>query len=107
MLLVFCLTLLAGLPAPTRAVAFATLDGQQHPATGFFHEPHAAELDASVPRIHEMSGTYLGYQVAAVMLQAGRAPRHRFAFYDPPWILAFLRRNEAMVEVTPVAASAS
>ncbi len=28
-----------------------------------------------------------------------------FAFYDPPWILPFFRRNEAMVEV--IAASAS
>jgi hypothetical protein len=71
------------LPAATIDAAFAALDGQQDPATGFFHEPHAAELDASVHRIHEMSGTYLGYQVAAVMLAAGRAPRHRFAFYDP------------------------
>lgn len=41
--------------------------------------------------------------------RAGMQPRGEvsFAFYDPPWILAFLRRNEAMVEVTPVAASAS
>ncbi len=87
------------LPAPTRAAAFATLDGQQHPATGFFHEPHAAELDASVPRIHEMSGTYLGYQVAAVMLQAGRAPRHRFAFYDP--LLPAGRLERYMAENMP------
>jgi len=71
-----------GLPVPS-AAAFAALDGQQDATTGFFHEPHAAELDSAVPRIHEMSGTYLGYQVAAVMLAADRTPRHRFAFYDP------------------------
>ena len=70
------------LPVPA-AEAFAALDGQQDPATGFFHEPHRGELDASVPRIHEMSGTYFGYQVAAVQLAYGRAPRHRYAFYDP------------------------
>ncbi|MBL8348997.1 MAG: hypothetical protein JNL87_01670 [Burkholderiaceae bacterium] len=70
------------LPVPA-AAAFAALDGQQEPATGFFHEPHRAELDATVPRIHEMSGTYFGYQVAAVQLAWGRRPRHRYAFYDP------------------------
>ena len=61
------------LPVPA-AAAFAALDGQQDATTGFFHEPHAAELDDNVHRIHEMSGTYLGYQVAAVLLAAGRAP---------------------------------
>jgi len=70
------------LPVPA-AAAFAALDGQQDATTGFFHEPHAAELDDNVHRIHEMSGTYLGYQVAAVLLAAGRAPKYRFAFYDP------------------------
>lgn len=41
--------------------------------------------------------------------RAGMQPKGdvSFAFYDPPWILAFLRRNEAMVEVVPVSASAS
>lgn len=33
---------------------------------------------------------------------AGLKPRGEavFAFYDPPWTLAFLRRNEVMIEVT-------
>lgn len=30
-----------------------------------------------------------------------------FAFYDPPWTLAFLRRNEAMVSVAPVSSRES
>lgn len=30
-----------------------------------------------------------------------------FAFYDPPWTLAFLRRNEAMVSVVPVSSRES
>lgn len=71
-----------GLRVPSEA-AFAALDDQQDPATGFLHEPHRDELDASVPRIHEMSGTYFGYQTAAVQLAYGRAPRHRYAFHDP------------------------
>lgn len=34
---------------------------------------------------------------------AGLTPRSEpvFAFYDPPWTLAFLRRNEVMIEVAP------
>jgi hypothetical protein len=87
------------LPAATIDAAFAALDGQQDPATGFFHEPHAAELDASVHRIHEMSGTYLGYQVAAVLLAVDRAPRHRFAFHDP--LLPAGRLERYMAENMP------
>jgi len=33
-----------GQPVPA-AAAFAALDDQQDATTGFFHEPHAAELD--------------------------------------------------------------
>jgi hypothetical protein len=69
------------LQVPTEA-AFATLDAQQDAATGFLHEPHRDELDDSVPRIQEMSGTYFGYQAAAVQQAYGRAPCHRYAFYD-------------------------
>lgn len=86
------------LPVPA-AAAFAALDGQQDATTGFFHEPHAPELDGTVPRIHEMSGTYLGYQVAAVMLAAGRAPKHRFAFYDPLMLAG--RLEQYMAENMP------
>lgn len=34
---------------------------------------------------------------------AGLTPRGEpvFAFYDPPWTMAFLRRNEVMIEVAP------
>jgi hypothetical protein len=41
--------------------------------------------------------------------RAGMTPKGdvAFAFYDPPWTLAFLRRNEAMVEVIPASARAS
>jgi hypothetical protein len=35
--------------------------------------------------------------VSRAGLQAVGAPV--FAFYDPPWTLAFFRRNEVMVEV--------
>lgn len=92
------LALMLGLPVPVDA-ALAALDGEQAPGSGFFHEPHAAELDGNVPRIHEMSGTYLGYQVAAVMLALGRAPQHRFAFYDP--LLAAGRLERYMAENMP------
>ena len=35
--------------------------------------------------------------------RAGLTPRGEpvFAFYDPPWTMAFLRRNEVMIEVAP------
>lgn len=66
---------------PAGALDF--FDACQDPATGFYHEPHRDELDASVPRIHEMSGTYFGYQVGAVLLALDRPPRHPFAFYEP------------------------
>jgi hypothetical protein len=41
--------------------------------------------------------------------RAGMQPKGdiSFAFYDPPWILAFFRRNEAMVEVIRASAPAS
>lgn len=73
-----------GLPLPDASVqaAFAALDAQQDAVTGFLHEPHCHELDDATPRIHEMSGTYLAYQTAAVQLAWGRAPRHRYAFHD-------------------------
>lgn len=78
--------------------ALAFFDAQQDPATGFFHEPHRDELDATTPRIHEMSGTYFGYQVGAVLLALDRAPRHRFAFYEPLRLAGRLERymDEAM-----------
>ncbi|MGM9514208.1 hypothetical protein ACS5PK_08140 [Roseateles sp. DB2] len=75
------LRLMLGQPAALPG-ALDFFDSCQDPVTGFYHEPHREELDASVPRIHEMSGTYFGYQVGAVLLALGRAPRHPFAFYE-------------------------
>ncbi len=76
------LRLMLGLPGPDRE-SLEFLDSCQAPVTGFFHEPFAHELDRSVPRIHEMSGTYFGYQVGALYLALGHRPRFSFDFYEP------------------------
>ena len=55
---------------------------QQEETTGFYHEPFVDELDSSVDRIKEMSGTYLGYQVGAILLMLNKTPRYHFCFYD-------------------------
>ena len=48
----------------------------QEKATGFFHEPFVSELDTSTDRILEMSGTYLGYQLGAMMLSLNIEPKY-------------------------------
>jgi len=54
----------------------------QEEETGFFHEPFVDELDFSIDRIKEMSGTYLGYQVSAILLELGVTPQSHFRFYE-------------------------
>jgi hypothetical protein len=54
----------------------------QEKVTGFFHEPFVSELDTSIDRVLEMSGTYLGYQVGAIMLTLDVQPKHHFRFYE-------------------------
>lgn len=54
----------------------------QDSSTGFFHEPFVKELDLSVERILEMSGTYLGYQVSAILMELNLKPKFHFRFYE-------------------------
>jgi hypothetical protein len=54
----------------------------QGKSTGFFHEPFLDELDTNIDRILEMSGTYLGYQVSAILLKLGVSPKYHFKFYE-------------------------
>jgi hypothetical protein len=54
----------------------------QEEETGFFHEPFVDELDKSIERIMEMSGTYLGYQVSAILLELNVTPKYHFKFYE-------------------------
>lgn len=54
----------------------------QEEQTGFFYEPFVNELDTSIERILEMSGTYLGYQVGAIMLALDIQPKYHFKFYE-------------------------
>lgn len=57
-------------------------DDQQEEETGFYQEPYVHELDLAEHRILEMSGTYFGYQVAALLMALGRPPRYPYAFYE-------------------------
>jgi hypothetical protein len=54
---------------------------QQEAETGFYHEPFRDELDHTVDRVYEMSGTYFGYQVSAVLMALEISPRFKFDFY--------------------------
>jgi hypothetical protein len=76
------LHLMLGLELPNLDSSLAFFDAQQEDATGFYYEPFVAELDLSIDRILEMSGTYFGYQVSAVLLALGRPPRYPYRFYD-------------------------
>lgn len=76
------LNLMLGKAPPDLAAALQFFDSRQEEATGFYHEEFVQELDLSVHRILEMSGTYFGYQVAAVLLALDRAPKYPFRFYE-------------------------
>ena len=60
-------------------------DSLQEPETGFFQESFCgSELDVStIPRIIEMSGTYLGFQVGGAYRAIDRRPKYEFRFYRP------------------------
>lgn len=62
--------------------SFKFFNNQQEEETGFYHEPFVSELDLSVDRILEMSGTYLGYQVATVLMAYNRKPKYSYRFYE-------------------------
>jgi len=71
-----------GKTPPNIDSAFVFFDRQQDEKTGFYHEPFVSDLDLSVERILEMSGTYFGYQVAAVLLAYNRKPKYPYQFYE-------------------------
>jgi len=71
-----------GIVPTEKEMAFSFFDTQQEEATGFYHEAHVHELDKRVGRILEMSGTYFGYQVAAVLMAYNRKPKYPYRFYE-------------------------
>jgi hypothetical protein len=76
------LSLMLGLPVGNLEDSLLFFDENQDPETGFFHEPFFREaLDFSVERILEMSGTYFGYQISAVLSAMGETAKYPFDFY--------------------------
>jgi hypothetical protein len=71
-----------GIDPPHIEASLDFFNAKQEEPTGFYHEPFVHELDLSVDRILEMSGTYLGYQVAAVLIVLGKAPKYPYRFYE-------------------------
>ena len=71
-----------GLKQDTLKESLEYFNQHQEKETGFFHEPFVDELDDSIYRIKEMSGTYLGYQVSAILLELGVTPKYHFKFYE-------------------------
>lgn len=76
------LHLMLGIEYPGLRQALEFFDAQQEEETGFYHEPFVHELDLSIDRILEMSGTYFGYQVSAVLMALGEAPKYPYRFYE-------------------------
>jgi hypothetical protein len=89
------LHLMLGLPLENLQESLAFLDSRQEETTGFYQEEFADELDPSVPRILEMSGTYFGYQVSAVLQAINRAPKFPFRFYEPFLVSGAIERYMA------------
>lgn len=57
-------------------------DSHQDKSTGFFHEDFQNELDENkIPRVIEMSGTYLGFQVGGAYRAIDAKPKNEFVFY--------------------------
>ena len=57
-------------------------DSHQEKTTGFFHEDFKKELDEKkIPRVIEMSGTYLGFQVGGAYRANDAKPKNEFVFY--------------------------
>lgn len=76
------LHLMMGLEPPDLEESIKFFDQQQDDQTGFYHEPFVSELDLSTDRILEMSGTYFGYQVSAVLMALSRSPHNPYRFYE-------------------------
>jgi len=70
------------LPQDTLNESLEYFNQHQEKETGFFHESFVDELDYSIDRIKEMSGTYLGYQVSAILLEFEVTPKYYFKFYE-------------------------
>jgi hypothetical protein len=80
--LAFDLHNMLGIEPIDAEAAFGFFDAQQEEQTGFYHESFVSELDLSVDRIIEMSGTYFGYQLAAVLMAYERKPKYLYRFYE-------------------------
>lgn len=81
---------MASLPKPrSEAVRIVEVPGITVAAVTFSGLPNAGALDRQAAE--------LGDWIAAREMRPLGPPR--FAFYDPPWTLPFLRRSEVLVEV--------
>ena len=83
---------LQSLPAPVSPdVKLIEQPSRRMAVYGFTGLATATDMDAAKNTLMQM------------VSRAGLTPRGDpvFAFYDPPWTMAFLRRNEVMIEVAP------
>lgn len=81
---------MASLPKPrNETVQIAEVPPRTVAAVAFSGSPNAGALDRRAAELAEW--------IAARGMRPLGAPR--FAFYDPPWTLPFLRRNEIFVDV--------
>ena len=78
------LTYMLGIPLTKEEKLNQTqlFDSHQEKSTGFFHEDFKKELDEKkIPRVIEMSGTYLGFQVGGAYRTIDAKPKNEFVFY--------------------------
>ena len=79
------LTHMLGIPLTKKEKLYQAqlFDSHQEKSTGFFHEIfQKKELDeGKFPRVIEMSGTYLGFQVGGAYKAIDAKPKNEFVFY--------------------------